>query len=69
VPDSRQAPTSATTSFINSLTRVGSYHIKGQRSMFNNLLLDGIDNNAYGDRIQRATTNQKAHCLAWASTA
>jgi hypothetical protein len=46
VPDSRQAPTSATTSSINSLTRAGSYNINVQRSMFNKLLLDGIDNNA-----------------------
>src|ERR1019366_9142969 len=49
IPGSRQAPTSATTSSINSLTRAGSYNVNGQRSMFNNFLLDGVDNNAYGE--------------------
>ena len=52
VTGSRQAPTSATTSSINSLTRAGSYNINGQRSMFNNFLLDGLDNNAYGESNQ-----------------
>lgn len=31
-----------------SLVREGSFNINGQRSMFNNFLLDGMDNNAYG---------------------
>jgi hypothetical protein len=52
VTGSRQAPTAATTSSINSLTRAGAYNINGQRSMFNNFLLDGLDNNAYGESNQ-----------------
>ena len=52
IPGSRQAPTSATTSSINSLTRAGSYNVNGERSMFNNFLLDGLDNNAYGESNQ-----------------
>ncbi len=48
----RQAPTAATTSSINSLTRAGAYNVNGQRSMFNNFLLDGMDNNAYGESNQ-----------------
>jgi hypothetical protein len=52
VPGSRQAPTAATTSSINSLVRAGSYNVNGERSMFNNFLLDGIDNNAYGESNQ-----------------
>ena len=42
----------ATTSSINSLTRAGAYNVNGQRSMFNNFLLDGLDNNAYGESNQ-----------------
>ncbi len=52
VTGSRQAPTAATTTAINSLTRAGSYNINGERSMFNNFLLDGMDNNAYGESNQ-----------------
>jgi hypothetical protein len=52
VTGSRQAPTAATTSSINSLVRAGAYNINGQRSVFNNFLLDGIDNNAYGESNQ-----------------
>ncbi len=52
VTGSRQAPSAATTSSINSLTRAGSYNINGQRSMLNNFLLDGMDNNAYGESNQ-----------------
>ncbi|SEF92078.1 TonB-dependent Receptor Plug Domain [Bryocella elongata] len=52
IPGSRQAPTAATTSSINSLVRAGAYNINGQRSMFNNFILDGIDNNAYGESNQ-----------------
>ncbi len=48
----RQAPTAATTSSISSLARAGAYNVNGQRSMFNNFLLDGIDNNAYGESNQ-----------------
>src|SRR5271154_5092055 len=52
VTGSRQAPTAATTSSINSPGRQGAYNINGQRSMFNNFLLDGMDNNAYGESNQ-----------------
>ena len=49
----RQAPTQATTtSNINSPVRAGAYNVNGQRSMFNNFLLDGMDNNAYGESNQ-----------------
>jgi len=48
----RQAPTAATTSSISSLVRAGAYNVNGQRSMFNNFLLDGVDNNAYGESNQ-----------------
>jgi hypothetical protein len=52
MPGTRQAPTAATTSSINSLVRAGAYNVNGQRSMFNNFLLDGLDNNAYGESNQ-----------------
>ncbi len=52
VTGSRQAPTQATTSSISSLVRGGAYNVNGQRSMFNNFLLDGMDNNAYGESNQ-----------------
>ncbi len=52
VTGARQAPTAATTSSINSLVRAGAYNVNGQRSMFNNFLLDGMDNNAYGESNQ-----------------
>ena len=32
--------------------REGAYNVNGQRSMFNNFLLDGMDNNAYGESNQ-----------------
>ena len=49
----RQAPTQATTtSNINSPVRAGAYNVNGQRSMFNNFLLDGMDNNSYGESNQ-----------------
>lgn len=48
----RQAPTAATTTSLNSLVRAGAYNVNGQRSMFNNFLLDGMDNNAYGESNQ-----------------
>lgn len=34
------------------LLREGSFNINGQRSIFNNFLLDGMDNNAYGESNQ-----------------
>ncbi len=52
VTGSRRAPTAATTSSISSLVRQGAYNVNGQRSMFNNFLLDGMDNNAYGESNQ-----------------
>ncbi len=52
VTGSRQAPSAATTSSINSLVRAGAYNINGQRSVFNNFLLDGLDNNSYGESNQ-----------------
>src|ERR1017187_4299893 len=52
VSGSRQAPTAATTTSITSLVRQGSYNVNGQRSMFNNYMLDGLDNNAYGESNQ-----------------
>jgi hypothetical protein len=52
VTGSRQAPTEETTTAVTSLVRAGSYNVNGLRSMFNNYLLDGIDNNAYGESNQ-----------------
>lgn len=49
----RQAPTAATTSSnLNAMIRLGAYNVNGQRSVFNNFLLDGMDNNAYGESNQ-----------------
>src|SRR5579875_2984539 len=36
----------------SSLVREGSFNINGQRSTFNNYILDGIDNNAHGTSNQ-----------------
>jgi hypothetical protein len=52
VTGARPAPAEATTSSVTSLMRAGSFNINGQRSMFNNFLLDGMDNNAYGESNQ-----------------
>jgi hypothetical protein len=52
VNGSRQAPTAATTTAVTSLVRAGAYNVNGERSMFNNFLLDGMDNNAYGESNQ-----------------
>lgn len=52
IPGSREAPTQALTSSVNSLLRAGSFNVNGERSMFNNFLLDGMDNNAYGESNQ-----------------
>jgi len=52
IPGSRQAPTAALSSSVSSLLRAGAFNVNGQRSMFNNFLLDGIDNNAYGESNQ-----------------
>ncbi len=49
----RQAPTAATTSSnLNAMERAGAYNVNGQRSVFNNFLLDGMDNNSYGESNQ-----------------
>ncbi len=49
----RQAPSAATTSSnLNALVRTGAYNVNGQRSVFNNFLLDGMDNNSYGESNQ-----------------
>jgi hypothetical protein len=49
----RQAPTAATTSSnLNAEVRTGAYNVNGQRSVFNNFLLDGMDNNSYGESNQ-----------------
>ena len=49
----RQAPSAATTSSNgNSLIRQGAYNVNGQRSVFNNFLLDGMDANSYGESNQ-----------------
>jgi len=48
----RQAPTAANTTSVSSLARAGAYNVNGQRSMFNNFILDGMDNNAYGESNQ-----------------
>lgn len=49
----RQAPSAATTSSnLNALIRLGAYNVNGQRSVFNNFLLDGMDNNSYGESNQ-----------------
>lgn len=34
------------------LVREGSFNVEGQRSVFNDFLLDGVDNNAYGESNQ-----------------
>ncbi len=47
-PDASQAQTTA----VTSLLRAGSYSVNGQRSMFNDYLIDGMDNNAYGESNQ-----------------
>jgi len=46
------APADATTTSVTSLTRAGSFNVNGQRSMFNDYLMDGMDNNAYGESNQ-----------------
>ncbi len=49
----RQAPTAATTSSnLNAEVRQGAYNVNGQRSVFNNFILDGMDNNSYGESNQ-----------------
>ncbi len=46
------APADATVTSVTSFTRAGSFNVNGQRSMFNDYLIDGMDNNAYGESNQ-----------------
>ncbi len=46
------APADATTTAVTSFTRAGSFNVNGQRSMFNDYLMDGMDNNSYGESNQ-----------------
>jgi len=48
----RAAASGLTTTATTSLVREGAYNVNGQRSIFNNFLLDGMDNNAYGESNQ-----------------
>lgn len=52
VPGARAAGNSITATNVTGLVREGSFNVNGQRSMFNNFLLDGMDNNAYGESNQ-----------------
>jgi hypothetical protein len=47
-PDASQASQTG----VTSLLRQGSYSVNGQRSMFNDYLIDGMDNNSYGESNQ-----------------
>jgi len=47
-----QAPSTLSTTATTGLIREGAYNVNGQRSIFNNFLLDGMDNNAYGESNQ-----------------
>ena len=49
----RQAPTAVTTTTnLNAEVRQGAYNVNGQRSVLNNFILDGMDNNSYGESNQ-----------------
>ncbi len=48
----RQTTQSYSSTSNTGLTREGSFNVNGQRSIFNNFLLDGLDNNAYGESNQ-----------------
>ncbi|HEY0162144.1 MAG TPA: TonB-dependent receptor [Edaphobacter sp.] len=48
----RQAAGAYTSTSNTGLVREGSFNVNGQRSIFNNFLLDGMDNNAYGESNQ-----------------
>src|SRR5260370_5750967 len=48
----RQTTGSMSTASNTGLLREGSFNVNGQRSIFNNFLLDGMDNNAYGESKQ-----------------
>ncbi len=46
------APADATTTQVTSFTRAGSFNVNGQRSMFNDYMIDGMDNNSYNESNQ-----------------
>src|SRR5215471_5790352 len=48
----RQTTQSYSSTSNTGLTREGSFNVNGQRSIFNHFLLDGMDNNAYGESNQ-----------------
>ncbi len=48
----RQATGTLTSTSNTGLVREGAFNVNGQRSIFNNFLLDGMDNNAYGESNQ-----------------
>ncbi|HEY6412287.1 MAG TPA: TonB-dependent receptor [Edaphobacter sp.] len=48
----RQTTGSMSSTSNTGLLREGSFNVNGQRSIFNNFLLDGMDNNAYGESNQ-----------------
>jgi hypothetical protein len=52
VVGAHQAPADATTTAVTSFTRAGSFNVNGQRSMFNDYMIDGMDNNSYGESNQ-----------------
>lgn len=51
-PGVRQTGNAISTTSNTGLVREGAFNVNGQRSMFNNYLLDGMDNNAYGESNQ-----------------
>lgn len=52
VAGSRPDPSQASQTGVTSLLRQGSYSVNGQRSMFNDYMIDGMDNNAWGESNQ-----------------
>ena len=48
----RPDPSQVSQTGVTSLVRQGSYSVNGQRSMFNDYMIDGMDNNAYGESNQ-----------------
>jgi Carboxypeptidase regulatory-like domain/TonB-dependent Receptor Plug Domain len=52
VAGARPSPSQAATTVVTSLLRQGSYSVNGQRTMFNDYMIDGMDNNSYGESNQ-----------------
>jgi len=52
VAGARPDPSQANQTGVTSLLRQGSYSVNGQRSMFNDYMIDGMDNNSYGESNQ-----------------